>query len=94
MSEGMVPSTPDPEMQTLVLTAIRAVLTILGTFGITWGASVSQAAWQIVAGAVVLLGGVAWSFWQKFHQARLDHLGSVQSAMAGTPLKATAASGG
>ncbi len=83
----LVPSTPDPQIQTLVYTAIRSVLTILGTFGATWGATVSGAQWEIVSGAVAILISVGWSQWQKIQAARANHAGNVASATVGAPVQ-------
>lgn len=85
-----VPSTPDPDLQTLVYTAIRAALTILGAIGIStpaW-ASNPSALWA-VAGAVALLVSVGFSFYQKFQAARAAHAAAVASAASGKPLKPT-----
>ncbi len=82
-----IPSTPDPQIQTLVYTAIRAVLQILGTFGITWGATVSGAQWEMIAGALAVLIGIGWSFWQKIQAARANHAGNVASATVGAPVQ-------
>jgi VanZ family protein len=80
-------STPNPEIQTLVYTVIRAVATILGTFGVTWGATVSGEQWQMIAGAVAVLISVGMSVYQKFQAARADHVNSVASATVGAPVK-------
>jgi hypothetical protein len=37
-------STPDVQTQVIVLTVVRAVLLILGTFGVTWAQTVSGSA--------------------------------------------------
>ncbi len=85
-----IPSTPDPQIQTLVYTAIRAGLQILGTFGVTWGLTVSAAQWEIVAGAIAVLIGTGWSFWQKIQAARAAHASNVASATVGAPVQPVA----
>jgi hypothetical protein len=80
-------STPDVQTQVIVLAVVRAVLLILGTFGVTWAQTVSGSAIEQVAGAGAILVGIAWSLYQKFQQARLDHLGNVASARAAKAIK-------
>lgn len=93
MASTTAPSTPNPETITLIMTAIRAVIMILGAFGITWGAKVDQATWEVVAGGLAILIGLAWSLIQKFQQARLDHAGNVASARGGVAVKVVAQDG-
>ncbi len=82
-----IPSTPDPQIQTLVYTAIRAVVTILGTFGCTWGATVSGAQWEIIAGSLAILVSFGFSVYQKFQAAWHNHAGNVASATVGAPVQ-------
>ncbi len=92
--DDLVPSTPDPQIQTLVYTAIRAALQILGTFGVTWGLTVSAAQWQIVSGALAVLIGLGWAFWQKIQAARAAHAAALLSASVGAPVQPVAAKPG
>lgn len=87
------PSTPDLQTQVVVLTILRAVLLILGTFGVTWAQTVSGSAIEQIAGAVAILVGIVWSLYQKLQQARLDHAGNVASARAGKAIKVVAQNG-
>jgi hypothetical protein len=82
-----VESTPNPQLQDLIFTLIRSLLQILGTFGFTWGETVSGEKLHIIAGVVAVLIGVGWAQWQKFKQARLDHAGNVASARAAKAIK-------
>ena len=84
-----VPSTPDPEMTTIVASLVRYTLTILATFGWVHGAY-SDSAVQVVAGALVSIGMVVWSQLEHRRQAKLDHDGSVRSAATQQPMKAVA----
>lgn len=83
----MNPSTPDPTITALVYAVIRYVLAILGAFGVTWGASVSGASWQIIAGAIAGLIGLGLSIWQKYQAAAHTHATAVASANAGKPVQ-------
>src|SRR5947207_1963720 len=61
MQSTTEPSTPNPQVQVLIFTLIRAVMQILGAFGITWAMTVSAATWEIVAGALAILISTLWS---------------------------------
>ncbi len=87
MADDLVPSTPDPQIQTLVYTAIRAFMTILGTFGCTWGATVSGAQWEIIAGALAILVSFGFSVYQKFQASWHNHAGNVASAKVGAAVQ-------
>jgi hypothetical protein len=87
MPDLPVPSTPDVSIQTLVYTALRALLTILGTFGVSVSALSDASVLWGVAGGLSVLGSVILSFYQKFQAAHADHANSVASANAGRPLK-------
>jgi len=89
MADGTttVTSTPDPTIQTLIYTLIRAIMQILGAFGVTWASTVSGATWEMVAGALAMIIATAWSVWQKVQQAQLNHAGSVASAAIGRPVQ-------
>jgi hypothetical protein len=87
------PSSPTPTAQVLVYTAIRSVLTTLGALGIGVGTQLPDSAWMIVAGCIVTLASVGWSFYQKLQQARLDHAGSVASARGGKAVQVVPTSG-
>jgi hypothetical protein len=84
-----VPSTPDPEMTTLVASLVRDALMILSTFGWVHGAF-SDSAVQVVAGALVSICTVLWSQLEHRRLAKLDHDGSVRSAATQQPVKAVA----
>lgn len=81
------PSTPDVSTQTLIYTLLRALLNLLGAFGISFTALADANVLWAVAGAVSVIVSVGWSLWQKFQAARADHANSVASANAGQPLK-------
>jgi hypothetical protein len=93
MQSTTEPSSPNPQIQVLIFTLIRAVMQILGAFGITWAMTVSAATWEIVAGALAILLSTVWGLWQKFQQARLDHAGNVASARAAQAIKVVAQDG-
>jgi hypothetical protein len=93
MASETVESTPNPELQSLIFNLIRDILKILGTFGLTWGETVSGSTWQIVSGIVAIMLGIAWGYYQKIQQARLDHAGNVASARAGKAIKVVAQDG-
>jgi protein-S-isoprenylcysteine O-methyltransferase Ste14 len=86
-------STPDIQTQVIILSIVRAVLLILGTFGVTWAQTVSGSVIEQAAGAGAILVGIAWSLYQKFQQARLDHAGNVASARAGKAIKVVSQDG-
>jgi hypothetical protein len=90
MGPDIVPSSPNPTSGVLIGTAIRAALMVAGPSLAAHGVSVDDATGQAVAGAVMTLGGIGWSFWQKYRQAKLDHEGSVASAEMRMPVKAVA----
>jgi hypothetical protein len=79
-------STPDVQTQVIVLAVVRAVL-------LTWAQTVSGSAIEQIAGAGAILVGIAWSLYQKFQQARLDHLGNVASARAAKAIKVVSTDG-
>jgi O-antigen/teichoic acid export membrane protein len=77
-----VPSTPDPQIATYVALAIRLIVTIAGTFGL------STAYWTsdkitAVAGAVAVLVGAAWSSYELIRQAQMRHAAAAVSARLG-----------
>lgn len=82
-----VPSTPDPEIVTLVAALIRDVLTIGATLGVVHGVY-SDSVISIIAGAIVGVGSIVWSLYQKYSAKRRDHEGSVLSAARGVALQA------
>jgi protein-S-isoprenylcysteine O-methyltransferase Ste14 len=86
-------STPDIQTQVIILSIVRAVLLILGTFGVTWAQTVSGSVIEQAAGAGAILVGIAWSLYQKFQQARLDHAGNVASARAAKAIKVVSQDG-
>jgi hypothetical protein len=86
MDDDVVPSTPDPAVETLVAALIRHILTILATLGVVHG-TISDSTISIIAGAVVGIGMVVWSLYQKFAAKRADHTGSVISARAGVAVQ-------
>lgn len=83
-----IPSTPDPDLTTLIASLLRHVLTILGTIGAVHG-TYSDSTIQIVAGALAAIVALLWSYYQKRQAAKLDHDGSVRSAQTGAAVKAT-----
>lgn len=85
----VVTSTPDPSVQTLVFTALRAAMMIAGPIGLStpaWANNPSTL-WAI-AGGVATIIGVGWSFYEKWQAARAAHASAVVSAQRGAPLKA------
>jgi hypothetical protein len=93
MQSTTEPSSPNPQIQVLIFTLIRAVMQILGAFGITWAMTVSAATWEIVAGALAIIISTLWGLYQKVQQARLDHAGNVASARAAQAIKVVAQDG-
>jgi len=79
------PSTPNPQMTTLVYTALRALVTIAGALGLGVGAA-TDTVLMTVSGAIVTLVGVVWSFVQKYRASSAAHDSAVASAAAGTPI--------
>ena len=82
-------STPDPDLIQLVAGVLRAVLAFLGGIGVAVGVHSDQ--WYLtIAGLIVTVGMAVWSTVQKYRAKKADHMGSVQSAISGTPVQATA----
>jgi hypothetical protein len=61
-------STPDIQTQVIILSIVRAVLLILGTFGVTWAQTVSGSVIEQAAGAGAILVGIAWSCTKSFNK--------------------------
>ena len=81
-----VTSTPDAEATVMVGSMMRQVLTILGTFGFTFG-EISDSKIQIAAGALVTIGSIFWSYWHHKQESNARHAASVQSASGGAAVK-------
>jgi hypothetical protein len=81
------PSSPDPQIVTLVASLIRHVLTALAGAGIIASVTVSDSSLMLISSAIVGAGTVAWSLWQKLQAARHDHAGSVASAAGGVAVQ-------
>jgi hypothetical protein len=79
-----VPSTPDPAIMTLVASAVRSVLLLLGGLGIYHGAA-SDSLVFLISSAVMAIGAALWGIYQKIHAKEADHIGNVMSAKLGTP---------
>jgi type VI protein secretion system component VasK len=92
-TSSTIPSTPNPETTVLIGTAVRAILYIIGPALATYGVKVDQSTGELVAGAVITIVTVVWSFWQRFQQAKLDHAGNVASARGGQAVKVIAQEG-
>ena len=73
------PSVPTPDVTTLVAALVRHLLTIGATLGIVHGVY-SDSAVTTVAGALVAIGMICWSLYQKVSAKRADNAGSVESA--------------
>jgi hypothetical protein len=82
------PSAPNPEITTLVAALVRHLLTIGATLGVVHGVY-SDSTVSIIAGALVGIGMVGWSLYQKVAAKRADHAGSVASAMRGVAVQST-----
>jgi len=87
MTENMVPSTPEPDWNTLVGALVRAVIQLAAGLGFYHGA-VNDGVVTMVTTGVVAIGTIAWSLWQKYKAAQNNHAGAVQSAVEGVPVKA------
>jgi hypothetical protein len=85
----LTPSTSSPTTQALVFAGLRALLMVLGTFGITIPALTDSSNLTAVAGAVSVLIGIGWSFYQKFQDAQAAHRGATASAATGQAVKST-----
>jgi hypothetical protein len=83
-----VPSTPDPQMVTLVAALIRHLLTIASGAGIAVGAY-SDSSVAIAASGIVGAAAIGWSIIQKIRSARTEHASAVRSAQIAQPVKAT-----
>jgi hypothetical protein len=92
-TSSTIPSTPTPETTVLIGTLVRAALLILGPTLATYGIKVDASAWEAGIGAILTAGAFAWSIWQKFQQAKLDHAGNVASARGGQAVKVIAQEG-
>jgi hypothetical protein len=97
--EKLVPSSPNPTSDIVWGGYLRTMIAMLGGMGIGVGAlaNVSVEQWSTVISAAAPLAGLAatggaaaWSRWQKYRQATLDHAGSVASAEMRMPVKAVA----
>ncbi len=84
-----IPSTPDPQMVALVFRLVRAVLTMLGAVGITYGASLNDPTLTIIASALVEIAMVIWTVIEWVKNARATHDVAVASAAVGRPVRPT-----
>lgn len=73
------PSSPDPDTVTLVCAVIRALLQLASGLGLAVG-TYSDSTVTLIASAIVAIGTVAWSLYQKIRAKQKDHLGSVATA--------------
>ena len=92
MADNTIPSTPNPQITALVAAVLRAIVTILGSVGITIGVTDSTIA--TVAGAIALVIGVAWTIYEQFRQAKLRHAAAVASARGAKAVQHRDYSGG
>jgi hypothetical protein len=74
-----IDSTPNPQMVTLVMALLRALIIILGAAGVTT-AEFTDAQLMPLAGALAVIGGLSWQFYEQFRQARIRHASVVASA--------------
>lgn len=83
------PSTPNPQLTTLIYTLLRAVLTILGALGVGFGSTMSNSTLMTISGALAVIAGLVWSFIDKVQAARAAHKSAQLSALAGAPVNST-----
>lgn len=76
----MVESTPNPSYVALVTALVRAGLQIAAGAGFTWALAVNGDQVQMAVSALIGLGTVVWSEWQKVAAARREHQIAVASA--------------
>jgi hypothetical protein len=81
-----VPSTPSPEVTTLVASLIRLILMVLSTLGFAGGV-VSDSTITLLASALVGIATFGWEIYQEIQAARKGHVASIISAETGTPVK-------
>lgn len=77
---------PQPQLATLIAAAIRAVITILGVFGLTHGVYTDTQI-MALAGALATIVGVSWTFYEQYRQAKLRYAAAVASARAGKAIQ-------
>ena len=93
MPSVTTPSTPDPTLQQNILLIIRTGLKVLASFGIAYGAAVTDAQWALISGFIAMVVEMGVSYWTMKHQAWLDHLGNLASARAGSATRVVAEKG-
>lgn len=88
-SYELIPTLPDPSYVALVGSAIRWLLQILASVGVTYGAINDQQV-MIVAGVIVSLATLGWSFAQKVEAIRRDRTDTIASAQRSANATTTA----
>lgn len=83
MMAETVESNPNAPMVVLVGGAVRAILAILGGFGIAWAEGVTGNQVTLIASTLVALAAIGWSIYQKIYAAWREHQIAVMSAKGG-----------
>lgn len=89
-SAGLVPA-PNPIHVQAVAALLRAVIQFAAGAGFTWGALVTGDQVTMAATALVTIGTIAWSLWQKRRSA--THLRQAALVSAVRSAEASAAAG-
>lgn len=74
-----IDSTPSPQMATVIMALLRAVIIIGGSMGVIT-AEYTDAQLMPLAGALALIGGIAWQVYEQWRQARVRHSSVVAAA--------------
>lgn len=74
-----IDSTPSPQMITLIMSILRALLMIAGAAGLIT-AEFTDAQLMPLAGALAVIGGLSWQVYEQYREARMRHDAAVASA--------------
>jgi hypothetical protein len=77
----LLSSVPDPTYIKLIAALVRGLLQIASGLGFGWALAVTGDQVMMVATAIVMLGTLIWSFWQKFQEIKHRKQAAVASAV-------------
>lgn len=83
----LVASDPSPSAVALVTAFIRQILPLAAGAGFMWAKTVTADQTTMIATALVAVGSLGWSLWQKIVAARREDVIANESAARGVPVQ-------
>ncbi|MGD9613862.1 MAG: hypothetical protein AB7H90_01545 [Alphaproteobacteria bacterium] len=88
---NLIPKTPDPTYISIAAAVVRGLLQIASGLGFAWALGVTGDQVMMIATALVMLGTLTWSAYQKIQAVRRTRQAAIASAVKSA--EATAAAG-